>query len=136
MPFPGIAVRQAGSPSRHKGGCLMKMKMLLAALLTTTLAGAPALAADGDDYTFKLVNKSSVDAIQFYTKLQNGKWSNDWLSTPVKPGASRQMTFKGGDTRCEVQTRVVFSDQSEFDTPVDYCKIDNVVVTDKELFTQ
>ncbi|CCW19459.1 hypothetical protein EBBID32_38250 [Sphingobium indicum BiD32] len=41
-----------------------------------------------------------------------------------------------GDERCEVQTRVVFADASEFNSPVDYCGVTNLVVTDKNMFTR
>ena len=110
--------------------------MTLVAFAAVLLAGTAASAADGDDNAFKLANKSTVPAIQFFTMLKSGKWSNDWLSTPLAAGATRAMHFNAGDDRCEIRTRVVFADQSEFDTPVNYCDVDNVVLTDKTIFTQ
>jgi hypothetical protein len=117
----------------------MTRMMMLAALGLATagsLAGSIARADDGDDNKFVLINKSTVDAIQFYTQRKDGTWSKDWLATPLKPGQSRPLHFFAGDARCEVKTRIVFSDTSEFNTPVDYCGTTNVVVTDKTLITQ
>lgn len=108
-----------------------------AALCAALLIAAPAARADdGDDNAFVLVNKSTVDAIQFYTKRKDGSWSNDWLKMPVKPATTRALKFFAGDERCEVQTRIVFADASEFNSPVDYCGVTNLVVTDKSMFTQ
>ncbi|ETI65354.1 hypothetical protein C100_02490 [Sphingobium sp. C100] len=114
------------------------MKSLIAAVSAAMLlAIAPAAhAGDDDDNAFVLVNKSTVDAIQFYTKRKDGSWSNDWLKLPVKPGATRPLKFFAGDERCEVQTRVVFADASEFNSPVDYCGVTNLIVTDDKMFTQ
>ncbi|QGP80038.1 hypothetical protein [Sphingobium sp. CAP-1] len=114
------------------------MKFRAFALIAATCLAAPATAwaNDGDDNAFILINKSTVDAIQFYTKRKDGSWSNDWLKLPVKPGAQRALKFFAGDERCEVGTRVVFADGSEFNSPVDYCGVTNLVVTDKNMFTQ
>ena len=115
----------------------MKSCAATAALCAALLIAAPAAQADdGDDNAFVLVNKSTVDAIQFFTKRKDGSWSKDWLKMPVKPATTRSLKFFEGDERCEVQTRIVFSDGSEFDSPVDYCGVTNLVVTDKNMFTQ
>ncbi|MEJ7927755.1 hypothetical protein WG908_13445 [Sphingobium sp. AN641] len=115
------------------------MKPFIATLFAAAAFGlSPAAHAadDGDDNAFVLVNKSTVDAVQFFTMNKNGNWSNDWLKLPIKPGATRPLKFFAGDERCEIRTRIVFSDASEFDTAIDYCGIANVVVTDKTMFTQ
>ncbi|MEG8222989.1 hypothetical protein OSJ57_20590 [Sphingomonas sp. HH69] len=115
----------------------MKILTTSATLAAAMLLAAPAAHADdGDDNAFILVNKSSVDAIQFYTKRKNGTWSNDWLRLPIKPATTRALKFNEGDERCEVQTRIVFADASEFNSAVDYCGVTNLVVTDKNMFTQ
>lgn len=114
----------------------MKLRLLALLAATCVLAAAPARADDGDDNAFILVNKSTVDAIQFFTKRKDGTWSNDWLKLPVKPGAMRPLKFFAGDERCEIRTRVVFADASEFDAPVDYCGTTNLIVTDKNMFAQ
>ncbi|WP_062731188.1 hypothetical protein [Sphingobium abikonense] len=115
----------------------MKSFAATAALCAALLIAAPAAQADdGDDNAFVLVNKSTVDAIQFFTKRKDGTWSKDWLKMPVKPATSRSLKFFEGDERCEVQTRIVFADASEFDSPVDYCGVTNLIVTDKNMFTQ
>jgi len=41
-----------------------------------------------------------------------------------------------GDERCKVQTRVVFADARAFTSPVDYCGVTNLVVTDRNMFTE
>lgn len=115
----------------------MKLFATAATFAAALLLTAPAAHADdGDDNAFVLVNKSTVDAIQFFTKRKNGTWSGDWLKLPVKPATTRALKFFEGDERCEVQTRVVFADASEFNSPVDYCGVTNLVVTDKNMFTQ
>lgn len=111
--------------------------MIYAAMLGAMFAGTAASANDGDDFTFNLINKSSVPAIQFFTARKDGSWSRDWLKTPIESGETRKLSFYDKtDQRCEVRTRVVFGDASEFDTKVDYCGKSAVVVTDKNLFTQ
>jgi hypothetical protein len=126
---------RGGSRASRRGNYMKTVACL--AILGSLLTASAASANDGDDFTFKLINKSTEPAIQFYTIRKDGKWSGDWLKTPILPGQTRQMNFKDPtDTRCEVRTRVVFGDASEFDTSVDYCGTTAVVVTDKNLITQ
>ena len=110
------------------------------ALLTAAgalLMSSAALADDGDDYAFKLVNQSKATATIMTTILVNGQWSSNWLSTPLSAGQTRALRFNSsGDTRCEIRTRVAFSDGSEFDTKVNYCGTESVILTDENLFVK
>jgi hypothetical protein len=113
------------------------LKLTLAAIGAALMFAPVAQAADdGDDYKFVLINKSTVDAIQFFTTKKAGGWSNDWLKLPIKPGEKRPLTFfKSDDDRCTIKTRIVFADKSEFNNDVDYCGISSVIVTDETMFT-
>jgi hypothetical protein len=113
----------------------MKMMMGLAAI-AAAFACAPAAAQDGDDYRFELVNSSAASAIEFVTMRKNGTWSGNWLKTPIKPADKRAMVFAEGDDRCEIRTRISFSDGSKFDTPVDYCGVSKVIATDETLYSE
>ena len=113
----------------------MKNVVRIAAIAGMVLASA-AQADDGDDNKFKLRNNSAASAIEFVTVLKNGKWSTNWLSTPIKPAQVRALTFKEGDDRCEIRTRITFSDGSKFDTPIDYCGIEEVIATDEKLYSK
>lgn len=113
----------------------MKLKLTLAAL-AAAIACAPAVAQDNDDYRFVLVNSSAASAIEFKTMRQDGTWSSNWLRTPIKPAEKRALVFNEGDDRCEVRTRIGFSDGSYFDTPVDYCGISQVIATDEDLYSK
>jgi hypothetical protein len=100
------------------------------------LGSSAAFASDGDDYAFKLLNVSKATATLFATEMPSGKWSRNWLSSPIGPGQSRALRFKAGDERCEVRTRVVFSDGSEFDTKIDYCGTETIKLTDDNLYVE
>jgi hypothetical protein len=102
------------------------------------LIGSAALADDGDDYAFKLINQSKVTATILTTMRVNGQWSNNWLATPLSAGQTRALRFNAssGDTRCEIRTRVAFSDGSEFDTKVNYCGTESLVLTDQNLYVK
>ena len=54
----------------------MKLILSLAAVAAAALACTPAMAQDGDDYRFVLVNSSAVSAIEFVTMRKNGSWSS------------------------------------------------------------
>ena len=114
----------------------MKLILSLAAVAAAALACTPAMAQDGDDYRFVLVNSSAVSAIEFVTMRKNGSWSSNWLTTPIKPAQKRALVFAEGDDRCEIRTRISFSDGSKFDTPVDYCGISEVIATDENLYSK
>jgi hypothetical protein len=117
----------------------MKLKLTLAAL-AAAIACAPAAAQDApdnDDWRFVLFNSSAVSAIEFRTVRKDGQWSGNWLKTPMKPAERRTMVFKDeNDRRCEVRTHIGFSDGSEFDTPIDYCGITEVIATDEQLYSK
>jgi hypothetical protein len=113
----------------------MKTMFAIAAAAATLLV-VPAIAQDGDDYRFTLVNHSAVSAIEFVTMRKDGRWSGNWLRTPIKPADKRPLVFAGGDDRCEIRTRITFSDGSKFDTPVDYCGVTQVIATDETLYSQ
>jgi hypothetical protein len=101
------------------------------------LAAAPAIAQDGDDWKFQFVNRSGTAVSAFYTIKADGKWSSNWIKTQIAPSRSFNMSFYDAkDERCEVRTRIVFTDGSEFDTPVDYCGITKVIVNDETMFSE
>ena len=110
--------------------------MLTIAALGAVLMGSSALAQDGDDYRFVLVNSSAVSAIEFVTMRKDGTWSRNWLSKPIKPAERQPLVFNEGDDRCEIRTRIGFSDGSTFDTPIDYCGISEVIATDETLYSK
>ena len=114
------------------------MKFVLGAIACASMLLAPvALADDGDDMSFVLFNSSSVSAITFQTTRRDGTWSGNWLSSPMKAGERRKLTFSdAGDDRCTVKTRIQFSDGSKFETPVNYCKMSLVTATDTTLYSE
>jgi hypothetical protein len=116
-------------------GTVMK-KLALLATAGALVLGSAASADDGDDNAFKLVNQSKVTATIMTTMLTSGQWSNNWLATPLSAGQTRAMRFKAGDDRCEIRTRVAFSDGSEFDTKVNYCGTESVILTDQNLYVK
>lgn len=113
----------------------MKLKLTVAAL-AAVIACTPAVAQDDDDYRFVLVNSSAASAIEFKTMRKDGKWTANWLRTPIKPADKRPLVFNEGDDRCEIRTRIGFSDGSHFDTPIDYCGITQVIATDEDLYSK
>lgn len=110
--------------------------MIRLALASALLVPAAASAQDKDDYRFTLVNSSAASAIEFATQRKNGTWSANWLRSPIKPAEKRALVFAEGDDRCEVTTRISFSDGSKFETPVDYCDISEVIATDETLYSK
>lgn len=93
------------------------------------------IAQDGDDYAFDLFNDSGVVVTQLNTKKTDGQWSSNWLRTTVQPGESRPMRFNAGDSRCEIQTRVTFADDSYFDRTLNFCDKETLMVTNDEMTT-
>ena len=67
---------------------------------------------------------------------QEWQLEQHWLTTPIKPAQKRALVFAEGDDRCEIRTRISFSDGSKFDTPVDYCGISEVIATDENLYSK
>jgi len=114
----------------------MKTLFRLALGASLLLAGPALSAQDDDDYRFTLVNSSAASVIEFVTMRKNGTWSNNWLSSVIKPAGKRPLVFAEGDDRCEIRTRISFSDGSKFDTVVDYCGISEVIATDETLYSR
>ena len=114
----------------------MKTKLMLAAAAASLFAATAASAQDNDDYRFTLVNSSAASAIEFVTMRKNGTWSANWLSSVIKPAGKRALVFNEGDDRCEIRTRITFSDGSKFDTLVDYCGVTEVIATDETLYSR
>ena len=113
------------------------MKTLIGLAFAASMLIAPAaLAQDGDDYRFVLVNSSAASAIEFVTLRKNGTWSSNWLSSVIKPAGKRALVFNEGDDRCEIRTRITFSDGSKFDTKVNYCDVTEVIATDETLYSR
>ncbi|RYY24186.1 MAG: hypothetical protein EOP62_18005 [Sphingomonadales bacterium] len=100
-------------------------------------ACTPVMAQDNNDWKFQLVNHSGVAISAVYTIKRDGKWSSNWIKTLIAPTRTFNMSFYDTqDTRCEIRTRIVFTDGSEYDTPVDYCGITKVIVNDETITSQ
>ncbi|RYX80069.1 hypothetical protein EON83_30205 [bacterium] len=107
------------------------------AAVAVLFACAPAGAQDGNDWKFQLVNRSGVAVSGFYTIKRDGKWSTNWIKTQIAPQRTFNMSFfDAKDERCEVRTRITFTDGSNFDTPVDYCGITKVIVNDETMYSE
>lgn len=150
MPLSALALRMSHA-NRHpaerlraprrgadalEGISFMKTFARIAAA-AVLFACTPALAQDGDDWKFQLVNHSDTPISGVYTIRRDGKWSGNWIKTLIAPTRFFNMTFKDpADTRCEVRTRIVFTDGSEYDTPVNYCDITKVIVNDETITSE
>ncbi|WP_333829723.1 hypothetical protein [Pararhodobacter sp.] len=96
----------------------------VAAVLTSAIAVAPALAQDlqKDDWSFNFFNDSSYTVTEFRVAEMSGAFGHNWLGSPMAAGHGLTLEFSDPlDTRCEVLTRVVFHDGSVFDGVVNYC---------------
>ena len=112
----------------------MKTKIVSAlCALGLAFAAAPASAqADGDYYTFDLVNQTSgYTILTFQTGRPNGTYSPDWMPTRVlEAGDNVAMRFYDSEDACEYYVKVTFDDGDVFEERLDFCNLEYVVVTD------
>lgn len=111
------------------------------AALSMLACAAPASAAepvqaDGDYYTFDLVNQSSYDILTFHTGEPGGTWSSDWMPTRIlASGDNVAMRFYDSEKACEYYVKVVFTDGDEWTGRLDFCDLEYVVVNDEGIFS-
>lgn len=111
------------------------MKMWkLAAMAGMIATGTAAMAQDGNDWAVQFVNGSTYTVTAIHTQRTDGQWSANWVRTPIRPSQRVAMNFADpNDTRCQVLTRVTFSNEEYFQEQVDYCAKDYLVVTDEAM---
>ncbi|MFC5344824.1 hypothetical protein ACETK8_02330 [Brevundimonas staleyi] len=108
----------------------------------TLLAGAsaasaaePVRQADGDYYTFDLVNQSDYTILTFQTGEPGGTWSRDWMPTRVLEAHDDvAMRFYDSDDACDYYVKIVFTDGDEWTERLDFCDLEYVVVTNDGIY--
>ena len=109
----------------------------LGALSALALAGPASAQADGDYYTFDLVNQTNVTILTFQTarmgntpSVPDSAFSADWMPTRVlSAGDTVAMRFFDSDDACVYVVKVTFEGGGEFKSPLDFCNLEYVVVT-------
>ncbi|QTN19941.1 hypothetical protein HZ989_02350 [Brevundimonas sp. AJA228-03] len=113
----------------------MKTMFLSALGLLAALGmAAPAAAqADGDYYTFDLVNQSDYTILTFKTrKPPSGTYSNDWMPTRVlAPDDDIAMRFFDSEDACLYDVEITFNDGDTWEERLDFCDLEYVVVTNE-----
>jgi len=89
----------------------------------------------GNHWEFRIVNKSKLVADGFRT-MENGQWSDNWLTSQIAPGSDWVMDFGHSDGSCVVRTQVAFTDDTYFDYDVDYCKVKTLLVFERSIQAQ
>ena len=114
----------------------MKSMMMGAfAALALLAGGAPASAApvqaDGDYYTFELVNGTPWTILTFQTGEPNGTYSQDWMPQRVlEAGDDVAMRFYDSEDACEYWVKIVFEDGDVWQQKLDFCALEYVVVNE------
>ena len=109
--------------------------LALMAGATSASAAEPVGQADGDYYTFDLVNQSDYDILTFHTGEPGGTWSSDWMPTRILEAHDDvAMRFYDSEDACEYYVKVVFADGDEFTERLDFCDLEYVVVTNDGIY--
>ncbi len=114
---------------------IMGAMAALAMLAGAAPASAEPIQADGDYYTFDLVNQSSYTILTFHTGEPGGTWSSDWMPSRVlEAGDNVAMRFYDSEDACEYYVKVVFTDGDEWTGRLDFCDLEYVVVTNEGIY--
>ena len=112
--------------------------LLIGALSAFALfaCAAPASAqADGDYYTFDLVNQSDYTVMTFKTGEPGGTYSEDWMPTRIlASGDDVAMRFYDSEKACEYYVKVTFEDGDAWEEKLDFCDLEYVVVTNEGIY--
>ena len=115
----------------------MKTMMLGALAALTLLVSAvpasaePTVQADGDYYTFTLVNGTPWTILTFQTGEPNGTYSRDWMPRRIlAPGADVAMRFHDSEDACEYYVKIVFDDGDAWQQKLNFCELEYVVVNE------
>lgn len=102
---------------------------LCLAAAASIISTMPVMASD---YAFRLHNRADGYTINGFYTYQNGKWSDNWLDSRIRPGESADMDWFSNDGNCVVPFRVSWDGYGADDFKVDWCKgISNVYMKDK-----
>lgn len=119
----------------------MKTMIMGAMAALSLLAGAasasaePVRQADGDYYTFDLVNQSDYTILTFHTGEPGGTWSSDWMPTRIlESNDSVAMRFYDSEDACIYYVKIVFTDGDEWTERLDFCDLEYVVVTNEGIY--
>ncbi|WP_428151190.1 hypothetical protein [Brevundimonas sp.] len=112
----------------------MKTMIMGAVAALALLAGAaPASAqADGDYFTFDLVNQSDYTILTFKTGEPGGTYSEDWMPTRIlESGDNVAMRFYDSDDACDYYVKITFTDGDAWEQRLNFCDLEYVVVTNE-----
>jgi hypothetical protein len=114
-------------------GALAALTLLTGA--SAASAAEPVRQADGDYYTFDLVNQSDYTIATFHTGEPGGTWSSDWMPTRILEAHDNvAMRFYDSEDACVYYVKVVFTDGDEFTERLDFCDLEYVVVTNQGIY--
>ena len=103
----------------------------LAMLATAAPVSAERVLADGDYYTFDLVNGTPWTILTFHTGESGGTYSQDWMPQRVlEAGDSVAMRFYDSEDACEYWVKIVFDDGDAWQQKLDFCALEYVVVNE------
>ena len=113
------------------GDTVMKA-LVIAGILGAASLVATSSAEAGNHWKFGLHNNSAAQVTVFQTK-EGSDWSKNWLPENVKPGEIYTMDFGSDAGDCVVKTHIEFTDNTTFDSDVDYCKVSNLYVRNTDV---
>lgn len=114
-------------------GAIAALSLLAGA--SAASAAEPVRQADGDYYTFDLVNQSDYTILTFHTGEPGGTWSRDWMPTRVlEANDNVAMRFYDSEDACIYYVKVVFTDGDEWTERLDFCDLEYVVVTNDGIY--
>lgn len=108
------------------------MKTIASFAVTVAVLAAAGSAEAGQHWKFGLHNNSAATVTVFATR-EDGSWSHNWLDENVKPGEVYTMDFGTDEGDCVVRTHIEFTGDAYFDADVDYCKVSNLYIGNKEV---
>lgn len=109
--------------------------LTLFAGVAPAMAAEPVRQADGNYYTFDLVNQSDYTIATFHTGEPGGTWSSDWMPTRILEAHDNvAMRFYDSEDACIYYVKVVFTDGDEWTERLDFCDLEYVVVTNQGIY--
>ena len=110
---------------------VMKKVFTKAAVISALTLGAITVAHAGAWADFHLHNGSSHIIIMFQTK-EGGSWGKNRLGKgdKIKPGGVYDMHFGHNEGPCTIQFHVEADDGFKYDYEADFCKANNLYITD------
>lgn len=109
--------------------------LALLACAAPASAAEPVRQADGDYYTFDLVNQSDYVIATFQTGEPGGVWSRDWMPTRILDAHDNvAMRFYDSEDACDYYVKIVFADGDEWTERLNFCDLEYVVVTNEGIY--